>query len=324
MKWKRGAVDSDALWILGALFFVFYAWWISGGPASYESKIGTSTRSSTITSPRSTRSTQSSVRTKQNPPNTSPWYKIVKISSRGNVARERFAGNEYIVVQNVSKDPVTITGWAVTNGRDVRGTINVLNQVVPGIVEKAVIPMGVRSLWITAPHVLEPIILLPKEKAIITSGKMNKSASFLGKSFKVNKCSGYINEYVGYPLQPRLTSSCPTPSSEFTEVLLEDTCRQFLKRTARCHTPKYSEITTRTGERREYLDRTYGLSRQCREVILPRLNYGWCVLAHSNDSDFYKPEWRIYLNRNFELWDKGPERIRLYDAQGLLVDEIAY
>lgn len=330
MTWKRGALNSDAVIVIGILFFIFYAWFAAGGPQKYErgeSVIGSSTSTRTTRTTNTTQRTQTTIRSAASATQSatsSPYTGSVRITSRGNAPRERFAGNEYIIIQNVSKEAVTITNWSVANGRDVRGKIDHLNRVSPGVSDRAYIPSGVFTLLPTNPQTITPIVLLPREKAIITTGRMNKKASFLGNSFKVNKCSGYINEFTGYPLVPTLSNQCPSAKVEFGNDLLEDSCARFINRIRTCHEPVYREEILRTGERREYLDSTYGLSRQCRELIIPRLNYGRCVLAHKNDSDFYRAEWRIYLNRNFEMWVNERERIRLYDSSGLLVHEMSY
>lgn len=325
MKGKRGAIEPDLLWIVGILLFIFYAWWAAGGPANYEVKKSGGSGAQVTDTPRVTgREGSGSVIGIPQNSTSSSYHGKVRITSRGNVARERFAGNEYITIQNISKEAVNITGWSVANGRDTRGTIDHLNRVSPGIPDRAYIPSGVFTLLPANPQTITPIVLLPREKAIITTGRMNKKASFLGNSFKVNKCAGYLNEFVGYPLVPTLSNQCPAPKEEFVGDLMEDSCYRFISRVRRCHEPEYREKILRTGERREYLDNTYGLSRQCRELVVPRLNYGRCVLAHRNDSDFYRPEWRIYLNRNFEMWVKEREKIRLYDNAGLLVHEVSY
>lgn len=324
VKGKRGAIEPDLLWIVGILLFIFYAWWAAGGPDNYEARKSrdSDTRSATVSSRGTARSTQTA---KQNPPNTSPWYKVVKISSRGNSAKEKWADFEYITLRNTGKTPVTISGWTLKNGRDSRVFLNSLNQLTYGISDSAVIPYGVKTLWATVAQAPAPIVLEPREQAIITTGKITKRASYLNSSFKENICSGYLNELPGYALQPKLSSSCPRPRDDADLDLLDDGCYAFVRGLRACHTPVYREEVVRTtGELRQYLDKTYGLSRQCQEYVRKRFTYEWCVLTHLGDAKFYRPQWRVYLGRSLQLWNSGRESIRLYDANGLLVDEVNY
>jgi len=321
--------NTDGIWIILIVSFIFFAWVSNGGPSKFEAEhSATSTVQVQRTSQRTPPSSITKGKTLSTQTNTdshtSSYAKKVIIVNRGNAARERWADNEYITLQNVSKEPITITGWYLQNGRDQRGFINNLNLLAPGVPDTASIPKGVRTLWANTAHRMEPIVLASRDKTIITSGSMTKKASFLGSSFSVNKCSGYLNEYPGYALQPKISNQCPRPSTEAGLDLLEDSCYNFVKKLSACHTPVYREEMQKSGELRQYLDRTYGLSRVCREYVQSHYSYQWCVFAHAQDTDFYKNEWRIYLNRRVQMWDSGREHISLYDAQGRLVDELSY
>jgi len=322
--------NMDGFWLIAILSLVFFAWVSQGGPSAFESeRVGTSTVQTTVSENKKNTVTSNSrtntVIQASTSAQVSPYNKKIKISNRGNSASERWADNEYITLQNVSNQSITITGWYLQNGRDQRGYIDNLNNLTKGVSDTAVIPKGVRTLLVSTNNSVEQIILSPRDKAIVTSGKMTKKASFLGLSFKVNKCSGYLNEYPGYALQPQISKQCPRPSAESGLDLLEDSCYNFVKKKLQvCHTPVYREEMQKSGELRQYLDSTYGLSRVCREYVQQHFNYQWCTLTYMKDSDFYKGEWRIYLNRQAQLWDSGRERIALYDAQGKLVDELKY
>ncbi len=321
--------NMDGFWLIAILSIVFFAWVSQGGPKQFEAeKNATSTwRKVTTNTSSHTTNTASNTNTKKVSDTSikdSPYAGKVKISSKGNAVSERWADNEYIIIQNVSKESVTISAWYLKNGRDQRGFANNFNLLTLGVSDNVVIPTGVRTLWSATAHRQEPIVLAPREKAIITSGKITKKASFLGLSFRVNKCSGYINEYPGYSLQPKISNQCPRPNTEAGLDLLEDSCYTFVKKLRSCHTPVYREEMQKSGELRQYLDGTYGLSRVCREYVQNHFNYQQCVLTHVQDADFYQGEWRIYLNRDAQMWDSGRERIALYDAQGKLVDELKY
>lgn len=322
-NYKHGALDSDALWILGLFILIFAGWWGSGGPAAYEAKTSATSTHSSLSSPSSSRTNTSRASTQS--ATSSPWYKVVRISSRGNAATEKWADFEYITLRNSGRTPVTISGWTLKNGNDSRVFLNTFDQLVYGASDSARIPNGIKTLLGTGAQTLSPIVLESGEQAIITSGKMTKQAGYLGASFKENICSGYLNELPGYALKPSLSNSCPLARNDADLDLLDDKCYTFIKSLRACHTPVYREqVVQNTGELRQYLDSTYGLSRQCRDFVQKRFTYAWCVLTHSSDKNFYRKQWRVYLGRRLQMWESGREHIRLYDANGLLVDDLSY
>jgi len=323
--YTEGALDSDALWILGVFILVFASWWGSGGPSRYEEKTSATSTRTTLSSSLSSSGASNTGGATQGNATTSPWYKVVRISSRGNAATEKWPNSEYIIIQNSGKKPATISGWTLKNGRDSRVFLNNFNQLSYGMSDSAVIPLGVKTLWGTSAQTLASIVLEPGERAIITTGKISKDAPYLRYSFKENICSNFINELPGYPLVPTLSGSCPLPRNDADLDQLDDSCYTFIKQLRGCHTPVYHEqVIQNSGELRQYLDTTYGLSRQCRDFITQRFTYKWCVATHSTDTNFYRKQWRVYLNRSLQLWGSGREHIRLYDANGLLVDDISY
>lgn len=310
----RGGAEDDALWVIGAIILLFFVWWGAGGPATYEA------RQSGDTPVRDTRA-QGNVRSSSEDARSitqstrSPWVGKVKISSVGSARKERRATFEYIVIKNTSREPVTISGWRVQNGADFNWYVSYDKRLVRGVPSSAVIPNGVELLWESGINYPKPIVLKPREQAIISTGRIPKRADFLGLSFKVNKCSGYLNEFSGAAIQPKIRASCPLARDERNAKDFGDKCYAFLRRVPRCHAPDVRERS---------IDGTFGLPDECRSFAEDRLNYGACMLAHLGEKDFFKPEWRIYLNQGWELWDVEDDRIRLFDANGLLVHEIIY
>ena len=59
---------------------------------------------------------------------------------------------------------------------------------------------------------------------------------------------------------------------------------------------------------------------ECTAYVTSKINYNTCVDKHRLDSDFYKPEWRVYLNRPEELWDSRREFIKLLDQNKQTID----
>ena len=154
-------------------------------------------------------------------------------------------------------------------------------------------------------NVETPLFLAPGEKAFITSGR-----SPIGVSFQVNKCSGYLEQFQYF--SPPLPADCPSPATDIyiNKQDLEQVCGSYVSTLPRC------EIYTD--------ELPSGFSAECVSYIRNNINYNSCVELHKNDFDFFKPEWRIYLGRNVELWENANDLIRLYDHAGSLVDSKSY
>lgn len=154
-------------------------------------------------------------------------------------------------------------------------------------------------------NVETPLFLAPGEKMFIITGR-----SPIGVSFQVNKCSGYLEQFQYF--SPPLPADCPSPATDIyiNNRDLEQTCGSYVSTLPRC------EIYT--------AEIPSGLSEACGFYIRNNINYNSCVDLHKNDYDFFKPEWRIYLGRNIELWENANDLIRLYDHTGSLVDSKSY
>jgi len=63
---------------------------------------------------------------------------------------------------------------------------------------------------------------------------------------------------------------------------------------------------------------------KCLKYFDNKLEYDACRYEHNQDPDFFKKEWRIYLNRSSEFLAKEDEEIILKDKDGLVVDRYSY
>ena len=154
----------------------------------------------------------------------------------------------------------------------------------------------------------EDIYLKPGEKAVIVTGK-----SSLGTSFKMNKCVGYFEQF--HEFTPELDTECPLLRDDEppANLINNDQCLDYIDRVSSCQTVisvpyKYS----------------FKLSSSCQEYVTQNANYKTCLEKHKDDSDFYLPEWRIYLDRSEELWKKKREIITLYDGKNNIIDSKSY
>ncbi len=133
-----------------------------------------------------------------------------------------------------------------------------------------------------------------------------------GTSFKVNKCSGYLNQFQTYV--PYLNSNCPLPRNEnlssIPRTVINDACFDYIDRFPAC--------------RIQTDPLPVNWSTECSNFIYYKITYSSCVDAHKNDRDFYGNEWRVYLKHTESIWKSSREEIVLYDDVGKIVDTLKY
>lgn len=256
----------------------------------------------------------------------SPWAGKVTIS-KGNASSEYQPYKEYITLQtrSLKKDEtVNITGWSLVNGAGTR-LYQLNDTLVKGTSGRAYIPQASKVFLTSGQNFLSPVILGAGYKATVITGDVPNKSPFAVTSFQVNKCSGYIEKMDDYRFYPTVSSSCPDPSNEEGVEYLENSCYKFVNSLQRCHTPEFPERTMINGNwETGYVDGVGGLSNQCKAFIKTHYSYNSCVALHGADEDFYKKEWRIFLNQPWEMYAKERETITLLDSQGLLVDSLEY
>ena len=202
------------------------------------------------------------------------------------------SSHEYITLHlSTNSAPVDITGWKLESG-------------VTGAAET--IPKGTEIPNSGVINAVEPIVLTPGSRAIISSG-----SSPIGALFRENICIGYFARYQSF--YPSLSLACPTPSDElkknYSNSYRDISCSNYVNRINRC-----SIATTIPA----------GLSAACTNFAVNDLNYNGCVALHQNDKDFEGNTWRVYLGRNKSMWRANHEEVKLIDTQGKTVDTFSY
>lgn len=167
--------------------------------------------------------------------------------------------------------------------------------------EKFSIPGATPAPMPGASNEKAPLLLYPGETVIIVTG-----SSPNGLSFQTNSCTGYFSK--GTRFNPGLAVACPTLISEAWATKLHPSCRDYISRIGRCQIPT---IPT-------------NLRPECQEAIAEHASYNACFNAHKNDPDFYKGEWRVFLNRNEPIFSYKYEEAALLDANGKYVWYYAY
>jgi hypothetical protein len=202
--------------------------------------------------------------------------------------------SEYVVIQTDSnlRGTITMTGWSLESAQ---------TGLRVSIGNAAQIPfLGQMNSEV-------PISVGPMSRVVVITGHSPN-----GTSFRLNKCTGYFNQFQKFV--PSIREECPRPQDEMLlhpqQLSGNQSCQDFVATLPQCRLT-LSAIPGNVG----------GL---CQDFILNTLSYNGCISAHQSDPDFYRNEWRLYLNRDQELWANNHEGIRLLDESGKLVGEITY
>lgn len=322
---KKGNPMSDLKWLIIIILFIgFISKFGLGGVGGKT----TSIRKIIAPPPSSFQGETKSSQAAAMADNNSRWKEMLKIGG-GNASGEDRANQEYIILEAGSgnKEPIDITGWSLTNGKDRKlFLIEGNDKQVKGVSDKVAISKGTSIFIPNGVNPQEDIILEPGDRAIITTGKVANGIPFeIKTNFKNNICGGYIEDLDNYDFTPSLYSSCPSPQNEEGVASLDEACYKFVRQMSPCHTPQFKDVVYRDKEPLTgFVDDVGNLSQQCKNFLKSKYSYESCVLNHLSDKNFFGKEWRVFLNYPRELWAKDREVITLYDREGKIVDQLTY
>jgi len=246
------------------------------------------------------------------PSNKSSYSGSVYLSS-GNAENEYQPESEYIQIQNQGNSSVNITGWTLENAYGNRPLQTTGNQAVTVSSEKVLIPQGTNFLDPSGNFVKSSIILKPEDTAYVLTGGPFISYPFkITTSFRENICDGYLNNT--YPFSPQMSNNCPSPQNEPGIGSITDVCYNYVRYLPTCYDPEVKDKNNLTNN----------FQQNCINYIDAHFNYAACVANHGDDADFNQPNWYVFLGLNHELWHAPDDSIKLFDANGKLVDEIDY
>jgi hypothetical protein len=196
-------------------------------------------------------------------------------------------------VENSVATPINISGWHV-------------QSYVSG--EGVTVPKGDAGLEVWTKPIKKDILLNPGDEAYLITGN-----SPINGSFRENMCTGYLSHERRFT--PSLTNNCPSPHDEmerYAHIELDnDSCYAFVDNIYRCEDP--GDKVVKDAE----------LNTACDTFITKNLSYAGCVQNHAHDPLFYATgTWRIYFERNKDLWRSEREIIRLIDRENRVVDVI--
>lgn len=320
---------NDLKWFVGVLIFLFFVWMMTGGPERFISRSGPYLEPPTIEDDAlgygelglpdvslgdvlpgvSGGSVSTGVDTGTYLASNSSFEGKIKIG-RGNAKSEDYGNEEYIILKNATKDEsINITGWKLQNNGSIFGGQQTIS-----------IPRGT-YLFDPDGSVLSDIILLPGEEAIVLSGNITRTRPIkINYSFKVNKCSGYLDKLENYDFTPSLSTSCPLIKDEPEVKTANSSCYDAISRIGRCVT---ADFEINDDDDMELNGRVVSIGSECRKFIEKTANYENCIERHAGDADFFDNEWRVFLGEG-ELWNENREVISLYDNLNRLVARISY
>ncbi|MCW9054914.1 MAG: hypothetical protein OQJ98_02985 [Candidatus Pacebacteria bacterium] len=225
---------------------------------------------------------------------TSPHWGLVTIEHSTGGMKNTSPEEEYLVLNTSYKlgDPISITGWELQSM-----TTN----------KAAVIGQATQVSTSGNINIESSVVISAHDRLYITTGQPPT-----GYSFRVNKCSGYFEQFQDFT--PTLSKQCPYAKDELMfadddPYLFGSECLNYIERLPRCIMPL------------EALP--IGFPNSCALFITEKINYNTCVKNHRDDADFLEDEWRIFLKQSDELWEDR-DIIRLLDENGKVVDVFSY
>jgi hypothetical protein len=215
----------------------------------------------------------------------SPYFGKIKIESIKNFGNQFPRYEEIVLSANglSNNEKINISGWSLFSNKS-----------------NFIITFGLKSLDFSRVFKEASIILEPQDKV-----KIYSSYSPINVNFKLNKCTGYLNDF--YNFIPELPNDCQKPSKKEIATL-SGLCQEYILKLKTCEVPKnIGEADPSDPKCLNYLK---------------DINYQGCFNKYKNDLDFYQKEWRIFMNK--EILDDLHDRVLLYDNKGLVVDEYIY
>ena len=216
----------------------------------------------------------------------SPYYGDVEIDDVS--YDEDDFEDDYLVIENNGDESIDMGDWTIKTNN-----------------ETAAIPQAIHKLRHPLSANTPADIELASDDEIIVSLGLSPQ----GENFRVNKCTGYLDQYKQF--EPSLDEDCPElDESEYSH--LKSACREFINDLDKCEIPDYSD------------NYAIGSDSECTGFLNDEFNYSKCYEDHEQEADFFGDEWRVFLGKSIDIFNNNGDTIILRDAGGLVVDEYSY
>ncbi|MFH1192733.1 MAG: hypothetical protein V1656_00205 [Candidatus Jorgensenbacteria bacterium] len=217
----------------------------------------------------------------------SPFYEKVKLSSVSRPSLSSGGGSFSIRADNSLSGTADMGGWRLKG--------NKYETRIEAASPSTTIGPANQSV----------LVLRPGGELIVYGATSNYVAQI--RNVRLNKCTGYLNET--YKLSPHIPEQCPRPDRS-----------QYMTFSGDCQTYLYSLGTCAVPTPTKMNELSYDSA--CR-AFLDILNYDSCERRYRADADFLQSGWHVWLTTSLQF-DVNHDRLLLFDAQGLIVDEYVY
>ena len=136
------------------------------------------------------------------------------------------------------------------------------------------------------------------------------SKSPMEKNFRLNMCTGYLNDR--YEFDRSIPENCPLLERDEYKHLSGE-CQNYIRSLGRCELSDPNVTNSFRGEE----------GNECRLFINDRINVTECYESSQDDPRFFSDEWRVWLGQ-WDIIDSLHDYIRLFNQEGLLIDEYSY
>ena len=221
----------------------------------------------------------------------SPYFDKVRIS-----AKKAGHGSSPSLIQltNLNEEKINITGWQIKSNKGM-----------------AFIGQGLEFYPIDFNTSAVEDIYIKKHDIVYLWG--TSSPIKTNKSFRPNKCFGYLRDIYNFIPDVPISKKC-SPLNIKNVAYLGEYCQDFVLKMNNCLTPDYSN------------NLRINTDNQCTSFIFSytenNLNYPACVRNRSKDNDFLSNYWYVYLGSN--LVSQLHDTIHIYDQDNLLIDKYTY
>jgi len=226
--------------------------------------------------------------------NTSLYFDKVKISSVSSQTSSRPSVIRLSTRLN-EEEKINITGWQIKGNKGV-----------------ATITQGIETYLPYGSTPSKDIFIGYSVATIYLQG--TSSPLGINKSFRPNKCFGYLTDI--YDFVPSISSSKKCPSIKLEEIShLGEYCQDFILRELRgCEVPDYSDNLKIIFDSK--------CTSYINSYVEENFNYLGCFRNYSKDKDFLSNYWYVYLGH--DMVSRLHDTLYLRDQDGLVVAKHLY